>query len=346
MALAAPAPASAAWSTVDELWSQAVQSLPQNESRNLPALARDAADVAAPDRLPVALTGSAVPRLVAAARSSKPHGVSWLAAQPLVNAEPVDVYVRSRWAPERAARDGVPCPDPFVMGRLDPMRLASERQGGFLLRVRVGPGGAVDVAASEASPPPDLHLALAPTDGYLLPAGWLDRTRLVSGYAVTAGGELTEPTTLDGVPLLLCCADARHGVAGLPNNVTRWPQRRLRSATSVYGLIPDRQDQSVGDWVELHRRRPPVVAGRHLVQLRVENGRAIDVADTARQLAPLTSMRSRLVELRTAGVELIVPRRSYERVTVKRLFAADGKRWRRRADVVGLPLSALVRVHD
>jgi hypothetical protein len=281
------------------------------------------------------------PRLVAAARGSQPHGVPWLPERPQVNGEPFELYVICAGDPQQAASDGLPSPDLFLRGRLDPYRLAGELdQAGHLLRLRVGAGGAVNLPASEVQPPSEAQHLFRETDVYLLPAGWLDRTTIVAGYRATPGGAL-EPVPCAAGRLMIRPAGARHGAEGLPNEVRRWPVRRWPSTARGYVLLPVAAEAALPDWLAVHRRKPPVDEAYCLVELRIGRGRAIDVAASAIELAPLTSVRSRLVELRSSGVEIILPRRSYDRVPVGRVFEAAGGRWRQRASSLGLPLATV-----
>jgi hypothetical protein len=263
-----------------------------------------------------------------------------------VNAEEIELFVATAWEPRRAVEEGVPSADLFLLGRLDRRRLATEMAHGHLLRVRVTAGGAVDVTATGARPPSELQHLLAPTDVFLLPAAWLERSHAVAGLRVEDDGHTSDVDEFADVPLTLRCMGARHGAKDLPNDVERWPQRRLRAAARMYALISDSEQEPLGDWVELHRRKPSVRAGRRLVELSVGSGRGIDVVATAARLAPLTSVRSRLPELRADGVELILPSRSYSRVMVVRTFEVDGTAWRQRTGGLALPLSSYTRPEE
>jgi hypothetical protein len=213
------------------------------------------------------------------------------------------------------------------LGRLADRRSPGGSAGAYLLRVRVEPGGAVDVVASSARPPSDVRHLLNLTDVYLLPAGWLTRAYVVAGFRVDGDGRTSEVEVFPSTPLTIRCADARHGVAGLPNDVERWPRSRLRSSVSMYALLGQPGDPTP-DWLELHRRRPPVTEDVTLVEISVGRSQAIDLAATAALLAPFSSVRSRTEELRRQGVDLILPRRSYGRVEVVRAFRSDKRRWR------------------
>ena len=269
------------------------------------------------------------PTLTTSAQHRVPHRMHWLQDQPPVNAEAFDLYVASRWPTGRSVVDGVPGPCLFLIGRLDGVRLAGEMRARSLLRVRVGPGAAVD-GATLGQRPPDLHHQLAAPGSYLLPVAWLPDTQVVGAYRVDPHGrpyweEL--PDELVGQPLASCPADARHGAAGLPNEVAYWPSRRVSSAAIAYTLIPEPPPHPVPDRLTLYRERPRVRPGQRLLELYVERGRAIDIATTVEQLGPLPQLRSIAYELLAGGVELVLPRRSYSSVQIKRVWH-PGRGWR------------------
>ena len=305
-----------------------------------PAASQDRGWAADPDERAVTAVVDRPP-LVPAARDDRSHGVRWLPDRPQVNAVSLDVYVGCPWEAERAAVDGIPSPHLFLLGRLQPTRLARELTRGHLLRLRVEPGGAVDLPMSDVRPPPELQHLLSPTDTYLLPAGWLDRT-LIVGAAPVRDGRAGVPQAVPGLPLTICSNGARHGADGLPNDVPLWPRGRLRAAATAYALVPTVRREPAGGWVKLHKHRPRPVPGWRLVQLRIGRGRAIDVAAAARLLAPLSAVRSHAPKMLSQNINLILPRRSFPRVIVRRVFDLSGSCWRERKDVRNLPFSAVL----
>ncbi|MFY1699971.1 MULTISPECIES: hypothetical protein [unclassified Solwaraspora] len=279
------------------------------------------------------------PPMVSAARGSRAHGVNWLPERPDVNAETFDLYVPVALPAARVAADGLPTAELFVVGQLDADRLRMAHFGASVLRVSVAPGGAVATTGFTDTAPPDLRHLLRGVDSYLLPAGWLDRVQVAQGWTPAGPGEWQAQPDAPPAALLLRCTGARHGVDGLPNDVVRWPAGR-RAATG-YAVLP-----TVGgpddDHLAVTGSRPAAPAGAaRLVQLRIEPGQAIDVAASAGRIAPLTAVRSRLVTLNAAGVEVLVPPRSYDRVTVTRVYGAEDGRWVLRARRVELPLATL-----
>ncbi|WP_213453686.1 hypothetical protein [Rhizomonospora bruguierae] len=260
------------------------------------------------------------PRVDVAARSTPRHRLGWLPARPQVNQEEFDVVVDCP-EPDRAVREGVPSPRLLLLGNLATGRLRPRHPGG-LLRIRVGAGAAVDVAATEVYPPRALAGALASRDVWLLPAAWLDRCRVVAVVRTdpATGRPVEEPID---APVRLTSKGAAHGVPGLPTEIWRWP--RLRRVTRYLTIDPARVDN---DWHQLHAARPPAQSGLRLLQVRVERGAAVDVRRTEAALSGLPALRTRLPALRAAGVDHLLPRAAFAAVTVRREFRADGSTWR------------------
>jgi hypothetical protein len=59
-------------------------------------------------------------------------------------------------------------------------------------------------------------------------------------------------------------------------------------------------------------------------------------------VAASVAVRSRLVQLNAAGVEVLLPPRMYDRVTVTRVYDAQDGSWVLRARRVELPLATLL----
>jgi hypothetical protein len=283
------------------------------------------------------------PALELAARMGTGHGVAWLPDRPQVNAEPFELYLPTTREPRHSVADGVPSPHLFLIGHTNLGRMT----GGslevsaprYLLRVRVEPGGAVDVAAS---PPAELRALLGSAGAYLLPAGWLHRCRVLSGLRVDATGGTTPDGDFPSPPLLMYCSGARHGAQGMPNEVVRWPRSRLRATAARYVVIPDASAGPVTDQLVLYGHKPPVRPGSRLVEVTVGRRRAIDVAATYRRLVGLASVRSGLAELSAAGVDYVLPMRSYPGVMARRIYRPVGQSWRPLPGGRAMPLSALL----
>jgi hypothetical protein len=287
-----------------------------------------------PDRFVVPLPAPASrlldgPRLTVARRSPTWHGLTWLKPQPQVNEDECELFVECAVDPDVAVTDGVPSPGLFLLAHLDAVNLGTRTRARHLLTLRVGPGGAVDVAASDVEPPPALAPALRDRDVYLLPAGWLDQCRIVAALKVGPHGDLTPHRRWTDAPVRLLSRGAAHGVPGLPNEVQRWPRGRLQTAAARFIMVRADSPEGLGRWQCLHRQRPPVVPGHRLIEVLVERDGAIDVAGTARALAGLTRVRTILPRLMTDGNEYILPAASYPYVRVEREYVAERRRWRR-----------------
>jgi hypothetical protein len=239
------------------------------------------------------------------------------------------LHAVSAWPPQRVAREGVPSADLFVLADAVP-RPGADRH---LVRLRVEPGGAVPMSAVLTHAPPAVRQRLTGVGTWLLPAGWLDRARLEGAFR------------LAGTPLLLRSTDARHGADGIPEDTVRWPAATVTA--EVFALVPDAPPEQPADLVALHPRLPATApVGSRALRLRLDGGAdggpAIDVTAGADRLAPLTSVRSRLAELRADGVELVLPRAAFGRVRATGLYDIEDSQWLERACPAGLPVAAVL----
>jgi hypothetical protein len=269
------------------------------------------------------------PRLEPAGRSVPPHGIAWLPPAPQTNSESFDVYVECAVDPEQALAHGVPSGHLFLLGHLGRDRLAARTSAGHLLQVRVRARGAIDVGACEVAVPRSLAQPLSDTDVYLLPVAWLARCRAVAAVRVAGAAQPSSYRFPEPQPLLVRCTGADHAVPGLPTEAVRWPRGSLRGAATRFATLPEDATDGPGPWLPLHRHRPAPGSGRRIVQLRVERGRAIDVAATAAELGRLSQLHSAAAELVAAGVDVLLPAVSYPYTTVLRAFRGDGKGWQR-----------------
>ncbi|WP_432992195.1 hypothetical protein [Dactylosporangium sp. CA-233914] len=266
------------------------------------------------------------PRLEEADRDGRGHGLPWLRERPQINAAPFELYLPSVQDPQRVLERGLANPWLFLVGHLDPGLLAHEIRQGYLLQVSVERHGAVDVPASDAIAPGDAAARAARLGAYLLPAAWLERTRVVSVLRV-AGGELVAREPVADGRLRTRCSGAGHGVAGLPEEATAWPQTRLRRYRTGYALLPVAGPTPA--WLTLHRRPPAPQDGFRLATLRVRAGTAIDVAATAERLAALPAVHAAADRLVGRGTALVLPWRSYRATPLVALAEVRGSRWRR-----------------
>jgi hypothetical protein len=262
------------------------------------------------------------PVLVLEDRRAPAYGPAWLPPGQQVNAEQFEAFIVlpvDAWS----VADGMPSAELFLVAFLN---ARSVPEGSRLLRVRVGPGGAVPMTALRAHMPARLQHLRGLHEAYLLPAARLNRVFSLDTFRVDRPGHLVPAGECEGGSLGIRCSSPARSIAGLPNEVRRWPTSGTRRA---YALLPADRVCLPRSWLRLYRHPPPVQFGRLMLEVRVPRGRAIDVTSTADALAPLTQVRTQAERLRAARVELILGSRSYGRVRVRRAYRADAGGWRR-----------------
>ncbi|GGM14814.1 hypothetical protein GCM10012279_36230 [Micromonospora yangpuensis] len=293
------------------------------------------ADPAPADAAPAELVAPlARPTLVTEGRRDPAYGPPWLRPGQMVNGAEFEAFVRAEQDPATAATDGVASAELFLVAFLDPRSVPA---GTDLLRVRIRPGGAITISQLRSHVPARLQYLMGTADTYLLPAARLDRVRVVGGFRSEGFGRLRPVGDVTEGALRIQCAPTPRSIAGLPNDLHRWPGFGTRRA---YALLPAKSRRLPRGWLRLYRRQPAVCPGRLLVEVRVPRGRTVDVGHTADSLAGLTLVRTRAQRLRTAGVELILGSRSYDRVRVHRAYRAQAGTWERIPDLPPTPLSA------
>ncbi|WP_328346430.1 hypothetical protein [Micromonospora sp. NBC_00421] len=276
------------------------------------------------------------PALVTEHRRAADYGPPWLRRGQQVNAEAFEAYVLTEGDPSRAVSDGVPGVELFLAAFLDPR---SAPTGSHLLRVRIGPGGAIPTVVLRSHVPARFKHVLGSPDTYLLPAGRLDRVRLVGGFRFDDFGRLLPTVDADGEPLRIRPAPTGRSVAGLPNDVRRWPGFGSRQA---YALLPATSRGLPRGWLPLYQQRPVAVPGRLLVEVRVPPGRTVDIDATHALLTGLPLVRTRVEQLHRAGVALVLGSRSYDRIVVQRAYRAQAGGWQRIGDLAPGPLPSAV----
>jgi hypothetical protein len=264
-----------------------------------------------------------------------------LPPRPQVNDEDFDLYVECFTDPQRAVTDGIPSSTLFLTGHLDRDGLASRTSAEYLLQLKVYRGGAVDVGASEVTPPHAVARALAERDTYILPAGWLGQSTLTAALRVNQAG-VTEPAyEWDESAVLLRTDGAAHGVPGLPGDVRRWPEGRLRTSVTRYLLVSEDVPFGECGWQRVYSDAPDPAPGHRLLQVRIGRSLAIDMVATAAQLDRLRSVQSAARQLVDDGVEILLPASSYPQVTIRRVWRHHRGSWRPDADRTGRALPSL-----
>lgn len=307
-----------------------------------PAPATPAASAPPPERV---LPAPSPYQVAAPGPHGLTHGAEWIPDHALVNADPVRLWLTCPWPPGRAAVEGIPAADLFLLGQLDGVQVARSNPGAYLLCLHADAGHAIDLS-QVAKVPREIRRRLgdvADLSGcFLLPAASLGRVRLLAGYRVDLDGRPGEPVELPGEPVSLRCTDAGHGVAGLPNEAVRWPDGGL-TGQAAWVLLPETLEAADDDGLQAWPQVPPARAGHRLARVRLDAGAAIDVSASAAALAGLVSVRSRLPDLLVNGTELLLPPASYDQVRVDLVLHADGDRWQPRGGQIDAPLSAVMR---
>jgi hypothetical protein len=251
------------------------------------------------------------PHLEKTTRRSRPHGLAWLPDIVQANDSTFELFVGSHWSPDRVADQGFPSSRLFLVGHLG----AQSTNAAHSVRVRVEPQGAVDLLACGIEPPSELGLHFDAADAYVLPAGWLDRCRII----------LDDDGSTTYRPVSLRCCGGSHGIDGLPEEVS-WGPRGWRKSPVVYAFLTD-YDTAAKSGLRLYRNKPATNAGR-LVELRVGPGLAIDIADSEAKIKGFPSVRTILPELRAGGVDMQLPPSAFAEVKVTGAFIADGHQWK------------------
>lgn len=202
----------------------------------------------------------------------------------------LELVVESPWPAARVAREGLPTASRHVIG------LSTGAPHDLQKATRIDNGGGPQGSGqtpSEQTPSRQTHkirIRVAPGAAIKDPAGWripaasLDRTILVeSGRPLT----LRSTGTVDGLP-----DDAP----------------RITKPLDAFAVLP----ASPPTLLAVRKTAPT----GEFVRLRLEPGQAIDILAAAEQADETPLLRTRLPELRLAGVELAVPCDAYPKITV------------------------------
>jgi hypothetical protein len=276
------------------------------------------------------------PTVVTESRRTAGYGPPWLRGGQQVNAEAFEAFVLTEGDPAGAVAEGVPSVELFLAAFLDPR---SAPTGSDLLRVRIGPGGAIPTGVLRSHVPARFKHVLGGPDTYLLPAARLDRVRVLGAFRCEGFGLLRSTVETTGGPLRIRSAPTSRSLAGLPHDVRRWPGFGTRQA---YALLPARSRGLPRGWLPLYQQRPVARPGRLLLEVRVPAGRTVDVDATHTALSGLRLVRTRVERLHRAGVPLVLGSRSYDRIVVQRAFRAEAGGWQRIPEVAPGPLPSAV----
>lgn len=250
-----------------------------------------------------------------------PHGVSWLPADPVVNARPIDLYLWTPLATDQIEGWGLPSADLFLLAGQDPLRLAGRRPHGYLLRVRAPENAAVDLLEHAKHAPAGVQQRLLDTGStHLLPLVWLKDLRVTARFDLDGDGGVRARHDVGAGELAIRFEGADHGVPGLPNEVVHWPDKGQRADAPSYLLIPDtEQDPRVihRGYVHLSRRKPALEDGHRLLEVKVRRRRAIDVPATLDNLTGLPVV-GRMHDF--VGLDLLLPEPDLTKAVVTKIW--------------------------
>jgi hypothetical protein len=251
-----------------------------------------------------------------------PHGIPWLPASPAVNAHPMDLYLWTPLTSDQVEAWGLPCADLFLLAGQDPLRLADRRPTGYLLRVRVPAGGAVDLREHTRHAPAAVQQRLADTGNtHLLPLAWLRDMRVTARFDLDGAGGVRARADVGAGELAIRFEGAEHGVTGLPNEVVHWPGKGSRADAPCYLLLPEESAMSLsiihGGYVALYRKKPPLEEGYRLLEVRIRRRRAIDVPATLDSLAGMNIV-GRMHDF--VGLDLLLPEADLTQAVVTKVW--------------------------
>jgi len=251
-----------------------------------------------------------------------PHGIPWLPESPAVNAHPMDLYLWTPLTNDQVEAWGLPCADLFLLAGQDPLRLADRRPTGYLLRVRVPAGAAVDLREHTRHAPASVQQRLVDTGNtHLLPLVWLRDMRVTARFDLDGAGGVRARTDVGAGELAIRFEGAGHGVTGLPNEVVHWPDKGSRADTPCYLLLPEESAMSLsiihGGYVALYRKKPPMQEGYRLLEVKVRRRCAIDVPATLDSLAGMNII-GRMHDF--VGLDLLLPEADLAKAVVTKIW--------------------------
>jgi hypothetical protein len=253
------------------------------------------------------------------------HGVPWLPPSPVRTKRAMDLYLFTPTADETEVASA----DLFLLAGADPLRMAENAGGGYLLRVEVPVEGAVELAEHAAAVPAWLKSRLdRGACTHLLPAAWFGDLRVTARYDLDGLGGVAARHDLSPTELSMRFDGAGHGVPGLPNEVVHWPDKGQPVARSMSYLVLPENGRPEADFAErgyvtLLRAKPSVEPGTRVLEVKVKQRRAIDVPATLNQLGRLTG--GRLQDF--VGLDLLLSVDDLEMATVTKIYRpGPGKR--------------------
>jgi hypothetical protein len=250
-----------------------------------------------------------------------PHGVAWLPATPVVNRRAIDLYLWTPRTEDHVEAWGLPSADLFLLAGQDPLRISDRRRNGYLLRVAAPKETAIELFEHESQAPAVVRQRLLESGStHLLPLAWVSDLRVTARFDLDGGGGVAARTDVDGGALAIRFEGADHGVPGLPNDVVHWPDKGQRAGVPSYLMLRDDTplDQVIHrGYVSLSRRKPQLLAGHTLIEVKVRKRKAIDVPATLDTLGGLPVV-GRLHDF--VGLDLLLPEADLGHAAVSRIW--------------------------
>lgn len=279
-------------------------------------------ELTASGELTSAVTGAGPAPLGRALGLQAPHGIPWLPESPAVNPHPMDLYLWTPLTSDQVEAWGLPSADLFLLAGQDPLRLADRRPTGYLLRVQVPAGGAVDLREHPRQVPAPVQQRLVDTGNtHLLPLAWLRDMRVTARFDLDGAGGVRARTDVGVGELAIRFEGAEHGVTGLPNEVVHWPDKGSRADAPCYLLLPQASAMSLsiihGGYVALYRKKPAMQEGYRLLEVKVRKRRAVDVPATLDSLAGMNIV-GRMHDF--VGLDLLLPETDLDKAVVTKIW--------------------------
>ena len=251
-----------------------------------------------------------------------PHGVPWLPPTPVVNRRAIEVYLWTPLAADEVEAWGLPSADLFLLAGQDPLRLSDHRRSGYLLRVHAPAETAVELAEHVRGAPPEVRERLADAGAtHLLPLAWLADLHVTGRFDLDQHGGIASRTDIDAAALAIRFEGADHGVPGLPNEVVNWPDKGSRADAPAYLMLPeaetDPQRVVHRGYVPLSRRKPTLLDGHRLLEVKIRKRRAVDLPATLDSLdgMPIVGRMHDFV-----GLDLLLPEEDLAKAVVSKVW--------------------------
>ncbi|MFE5766114.1 lonely Cys domain-containing protein, partial [Streptomyces sp. NPDC056492] len=310
----------------------------------------------APEPGPTAEAAVTLPVLGTETGEAAFNEINWLPPRPVVNPEPLVVYVATHRKLAVVLDEGVPGRFAILVASPDPAaaRLYAPLGAETVLQISVPAGAAVDLLRTFSgetghSVPQSLQGALdSQRLLYLLPPSLAERSTVI-GHASVSAGVVSEVRSLDRPSPLGIRIEVPGSIQGLPSDAVRWPagtkaDAYLLTTTSGERLLADGITSGNGR-IALSRTKPQTVPkGRQLLRVTVAEGEAVDLRATREKFPFLGRPGSELDRALGTGTDLWLDEsRLTEAVTNKVYVPGQNSRAEKDHELVGSHLGTLRR---